>query len=292
MTVIFLIRLILNQNTWVGPWNLEILLVSLRLTTAKLNSPNKRVNLDHRWLQPFRLSNWDVCQLLLLTCHVCPASSSLPTFPKDLMYFWKFSTTSGTTTWEQRKQNLAACSSCELKVIHSLKWISMRSLRRVIRHQEGFILRTVYWLMWQQAILAFGMFVSRRAEAAGAWQAPRQKTRAPLMGLVDYHFPYTSWKQTCFCSGSINLERSGFIFASLFICPRFVGFRWILRHFYNYYYYVFVFCLFRAPPSAYGGSQARGRIRAVAAGLRHSHSNAQSELCLPPTPQVTATLDP
>ena len=56
---------------------------------------------------------------------------------------------------------------------------------------------------------------------------------------------------------------------------------------------VCVFCLFfRATPTAYGGSQARGRIRAVAASLRHSHSNEGSELNLRPTPQFTATQDP
>ena len=38
----------------------------------------------------------------------------------------------------------------------------------------------------------------------------------------------------------------------------------------------FVFCLFRATPVAYGGSQARGCIGAVAADLLHSHSNARS----------------
>ena len=36
-----------------------------------------------------------------------------------------------------------------------------------------------------------------------------------------------------------------------------------------------------------GGFQAKGQIRAVAAGLHHSHSNARSELCLWPTPQFT-----
>ena len=46
------------------------------------------------------------------------------------------------------------------------------------------------------------------------------------------------------------------------------------------------FCLFRAAPMAYGSSQARGQIRAVAAGLRHSHSNTGSE------PQLMATPDP
>ena len=59
---------------------------------------------------------------------------------------------------------------------------------------------------------------------------------------------------------------------------------------------VFVFFVFlsfsRAAPVAYGASQARGRIRAVAAGLHHSHSNTGSEPHLRPTPQLTATLDP
>ena len=52
------------------------------------------------------------------------------------------------------------------------------------------------------------------------------------------------------------------------------------------------FCLFRAAPEAYGGSQARSRIGAAAAGLPHSHSNVRSKLCLRPTPQLTEMPDP
>ena len=52
--------------------------------------------------------------------------------------------------------------------------------------------------------------------------------------------------------------------------------------------YLFVF----TTPMAYGGSQARGRIRATAAGLHHSHSKAGSKLYLQPTPQLMARLDP
>ena len=48
----------------------------------------------------------------------------------------------------------------------------------------------------------------------------------------------------------------------------------------------------RAASMAYGGSQARGSIRAIAAGLRQSHSNTRSKPCLRPTPQLTATPDP
>ena len=36
------------------------------------------------------------------------------------------------------------------------------------------------------------------------------------------------------------------------------------------------FVFFWAAPMAYGGSQTRGQIRAIAAGLHHSHSNARS----------------
>ena len=45
-------------------------------------------------------------------------------------------------------------------------------------------------------------------------------------------------------------------------------------------------------PEAYGGSQARGPIRAEADGLHHSHSNSGSKLRLRPTPQLRATPDP
>ena len=49
------------------------------------------------------------------------------------------------------------------------------------------------------------------------------------------------------------------------------------------------FCLFRVTPMAYGSSQARVLIGAVAAGLRHSHSNLGSEPNLRPTPLLTET---
>ena len=54
---------------------------------------------------------------------------------------------------------------------------------------------------------------------------------------------------------------------------------------------IFIFiCLCGATPMAYGSSQARSWIGAVAAG--HSHGNAGSEPGLRTTPQLMATLDP
>ena len=63
----------------------------------------------------------------------------------------------------------------------------------------------------------------------------------------------------------------------------------ILFHF--FFFFVCVFAISWAAPAAYGGSQARGQIGAVATGLRQSHSNAGSEPHLQPTPQLTATPD-
>ena len=52
-----------------------------------------------------------------------------------------------------------------------------------------------------------------------------------------------------------------------------------------FFFFFFFFGLFKASPATYGGSQARGGIRAAA--VDHSHSNAGSEPCLQPTPQLT-----
>ena len=61
--------------------------------------------------------------------------------------------------------------------------------------------------------------------------------------------------------------------------------------FFNYYLFS-LFALSRAASAAYGGSQARGPVGAIATGLHHSHSSVGSELRLRPTPQLTATPDP
>ena len=62
--------------------------------------------------------------------------------------------------------------------------------------------------------------------------------------------------------------------------------------FLSFFLFLFLsFVLFRATLVAYGGSQARGLIGAVATGLRQSLSNGGSELRLQPTPQLTATPD-
>ena len=54
-------------------------------------------------------------------------------------------------------------------------------------------------------------------------------------------------------------------------------------HYFSFFPFFFLL-LFRATFMAYGGSQARGPIGAIAAGLHHSHNNMGSE-----PPSVTYT---
>ena len=60
-------------------------------------------------------------------------------------------------------------------------------------------------------------------------------------------------------------------------------------------FFFFFFGLFassRAIPTAYGGSQARDPIGAIAASLCQRHSNVGSKPLLQPPPQREATRDP
>ena len=59
-------------------------------------------------------------------------------------------------------------------------------------------------------------------------------------------------------------------------------------------FFFVLFCfVFKAALMAYGGSQARGQIRAVATGLHHSSQQHQIRVTSAiSTPQLTALLDP
>ena len=62
------------------------------------------------------------------------------------------------------------------------------------------------------------------------------------------------------------------------------------------FFFLVFFAISRAAPTAYGGSQGRGQIGAVATSLPHSHSHSHSNMGskprLGPTPQLKATATP
>ena len=93
-------------------------------------------------------------------------------------------------------------------------------------------------------------------ETRGAWIV----TLRPLLPLLAQ-------------AGGLNETQIGFLFVFWF-CP------------------CFILLFFMAARTAYGGSQARGGIRAVAVGLYHSHSNEGSEPHLQPMLTLVAMPDP
>ena len=87
------------------------------------------------------------------------------------------------------------------------------------------------------------------------------------------------------CSCSTNMKT-----ALHFHFLDFSSFRFLCLPALWFFFFFYLFVLFRATPVAYGGSQVRGLIRAVAVGLRQSHSNARSEPHLQSTPQLMARI--
>ena len=67
-----------------------------------------------------------------------------------------------------------------------------------------------------------------------------------------------------------------------------------IKSMFTYFFWggVFFLSFSRAVPTAYGGSQDRGLIKAVVASLHQNHSNGGSEQRLWPTPQLTEMPDP
>ena len=96
------------------------------------------------------------------------------------------------------------------------------------------------------------------------------KTLPPIIEIVSLNQVINSS-----CLNYKTLSKQKYLFFLFFVC------------------FVFVFfAISWAAPVAYGGSQARGQIGAVAASLHQSHSNTRSEPHLQPTPQLTETPDP
>ena len=92
---------------------------------------------------------------------------------------------------------------------------------------------------------------------------------------------------------TVNILKAGYKVHGLFLVKS-QSLEEYLIHNKHFIIYLFI-CLFafsRATPAAYGASQARSPIGAIATGLRQSHSNTGSEPRPRPTPQLMATSDP
>ena len=126
-----------------------------------------------------------------------------------------------------------------------------------------------------------------------------------LISLEEEYFVFDSSEQTGGNIGEIFLRKLNCKYKILFYSVLKLLIWEILQQHYSNYEMLYCFhnplsCLcglfffsplFRAAPAAYESYQTRGQIRAAAASLCHSHSNARSELRLCSIPQLVAMPD-
>ena len=117
--------------------------------------------------------------------------------------------------------------------------------------------------------------------------------------------PSAAWSQRSLCLATASQLRPHVVQIRLLIPSFGVGKMMYMRERFSvnvgnhtvtndmrYFFFLsFFFGISWATPAAYGGSQARGLIGAVATSLCQRHSNAGSEPCLQPTSQLTAMPD-
>ena len=97
---------------------------------------------------------------------------------------------------------------------------------------------------------------------------------------MDFNFIGYVWKNDVIVLYlRVNIWKIPFFATAKVMIENFYGILiWVSILLLDFFFYLFLF--FRAAPMAYGGSHARGLIRATAAGLRYSHNTrSESRVC-------------
>ena len=157
-------------------------------------------------------------------------------------------------------------------------WASSNILRAWTDQKDrGRVNLSLFFELWHLRSWFLGLWTRTKSHHWPSWQCPAH--RQQIMGLLGLHkhmniLPYF-WNFILFW-----LEYSWFTILWKFLLYSIVTQAYIL------FLFLFFFA-FRATPMAFRGSQAKGRIRTIAAGLHHSYNSTRSKPCLWPTPQLT-----
>ena len=135
-----------------------------------------------------------------------------------------------------------------------------------------------------------------RVDTHGLWRVPwlspsRKRNTLTIAQYLTGSFLSALCAQVCSISGGlISWDKENVYVNNILVWISFINY-FSSSIFFWVYLFIYLLCLSR-DKMAYGGSQARGPIRATAANLCQSHSNTRSEWHLWPMPQFTAMLDP
>ena len=177
-----------------------------------------------------------------------------------------------------------------------LHWTSLHVILRAIRRLSRFAryantrgTRLILGVEFHHSMVrSFTIKTEEQTKHSSQWKSPVITALGFLMEVVSLSTDGTALiypkNKNVVWFGSWDYGKHALYFSS---SP--LDFFYILFYFLVFF---FLFCCFRAAPVAFGSSQARGRIKAAATSLGHSHSNTWFELDLWPTLQLMATLDP
>ena len=116
------------------------------------------------------------------------------------------------------------------------------------------------------------------------WGFKKQNNMIYLCHFENYWHLYNTWfllLGVCYIASFVKKKKKRFFHLIKFLI--FFNIKMFLYEINPWRVFVCLFLFLRATLAVYGSSQARGRIRAAACCLHHSHNNARSKLCLWPT---------
>ena len=155
-----------------------------------------------------------------------------------------------------------------------------------------------FFFLFRAALVAYGSSQARgkiRAAAANLHHSPRQRwILNPLTKARDRTCVLVDASQIHFHWATTGTPEVGSLKNYIFFLLRYNS--WNIK--FNFYFIsssssYLVFLPFLGPlPKAYGGSQARGIIRAVATSLHHSHRGSKPHLQPTPRSRQHRTLNP
>ena len=173
-------------------------------------------------------------------------------------------------TWGAWVSQIAHGGKCEGTLIEKKTGLILKPWPAFLPVPVHWLTFMLHWQRWHQAIYQ----THPEGKASRGWRLKANKPKRDPRADPGWRQLFLTQRVRAWILSDLDISKNFANKLSIFI------------------YLVNLFLPFRAVPKAHGGSQARGRMGAVAASLYHSHSSGGAKPCLRPTPQLMAMPDP